>query len=242
MMKIEVWSDYACPFCYIGKQRLQNALDQFPDKDKVEVEFKSFELDPRAPKQTNHDVHDMLSKKYGMSREQAIAMNSNLAGQAKETGLEFQFDTLQLANTFDAHRLTRFAASKGRMDAMAQELFRAYFTDSLLLSDHDTLADLAEKAGLDRQEALEALAGPAYTDEVRADEEEARQLGVTGVPFFVFDRKYAVSGAQSQDAFLQTLQQVWNEAQQHSGDGEGLNPANSTEPGGACRDDACDLP
>ncbi|MED1788550.1 DsbA family oxidoreductase [Brevibacillus laterosporus] len=212
-MKVEVWSDFACPFCYIGKQRIEEALDKFAHKDDVEVVFRSFELDPKAQRDVDYDVHDMLVAKYGMSRDQAIAMNENLSGKAKEVGLTFQFDTLILTNTFDAHRLAKYAFKQGKMNPMAQELFRAYFTDSRHLGDHETLVELAVKVGLDRAEALKVLAGDDYSDEVRADEEEASRLGVSGVPFFVIDRKYAVSGAQSTDMLLNALQTAWKESQ-----------------------------
>ncbi|MED1663348.1 DsbA family oxidoreductase [Brevibacillus laterosporus] len=212
-MKVEVWSDFACPFCYIGKQRIEAALDKFAHKDDVEVVFRSFELDPKAQRDVDYDVHDMLVAKYGMSRDQAIAMNENLSDKAKEVGLTFQFDTLILTNTFDAHRLAKYAFKQGKMNPMAQELFRAYFTDSRHLGDHETLVELAVKVGLDRDEALRVLAGDDYSAEVRADEEEASRLGVSGVPFFVIDRKYAVSGAQSTDMFLNALQRAWKESQ-----------------------------
>lgn len=231
-MKIEVWSDFACPFCYIGKQRLESALEQFVHRDNVKVEFKSFELDPRAPKMVEHDVHHMLAAKYGMTREKAIAMNKNLSDQAKEVGLTFNFDTMKLTNTFDAHRLTHYAAKEGKREEVIKELFQAYFTDSRLLGDHDTLAELAEKTGLDRNETLKMLAGNNYSAEVRADEEEAQQLGVTGVPFFVIDRKYAISGAQSSEVFLKTLETIWQETQPLRVIG---NDA------GVCQDGACSL-
>ncbi|WP_373232364.1 DsbA family oxidoreductase [Cohnella sp.] len=210
-MEVEVWSDFACPFCYIGKQQLETALEQFAQKDDVKVVYRSFELDPQAQRDVDHDVHDMLVAKYGMSREQAIAMNENLGSKAKEVGLSFQFDTLILTNTFDAHRLAQYAAKQDKANPMAQELFRAYFTDSRHLSDHETLAELAVQAGLDRDESLKVLAGTDYSAEVRADEDEASRLGIRGVPYFVIDRKYAVSGAQPSDKFLNALRTAWNE-------------------------------
>jgi predicted DsbA family dithiol-disulfide isomerase len=236
-MKIEVWSDFACPFCYIGKQRLENALEQFAHRDQVEVVFKSFELDPRAPQTVEHDVHHMLAAKYGMTRDKAIAMNKNLTDQAKEVGLNFHMDTMKLTNTFDAHRLTHFAAKKGKQNDIIKELFQAYFTDSLLLGDHNILADLAQKAGLNRTETLTMLAGNDYAADVRADEEEAQQLGVTGVPFFVIDRKYAVSGAQPTEVFLKTLETIWQENQPLKVIG---NDGDTTD-SGVCQDGTCSL-
>lgn len=236
-MKIEVWSDYACPFCYIGKERLQTALDQFENKDEVEVVFKSFELDPNAPLKVDHDVHDMLSSKYGMSREQAISMNNNLGVQAKEVGLNFAFDTMQLTNTFDAHRLSQYAAKQGKMNEATQELFKAYFTDSLHLGDRETLVELGVKAGLERDEVKKVLESEEYAAQVRADEEEARRLGVTGVPFFVFDRKYAVSGAQSSGTFLQTLEKTWSESRPI----QVLNTTENSDGADGCGDGSCSV-
>lgn len=234
-MKVEVWSDFACPFCYIGKQQLEAALEQFAHKDDVKVVYRSFELDPHAQRDVDHDVHDMLVAKYGMSREQAIAMNENLGSKAKEVGLSFQFDNLILTNTFDAHRLEQYATKQGKASPMAQELFRAYFTDSRHLGDHETLTELAVQAGLDRDEALKVLASTDYSAEVRADEEEASRLGVRGVPFFVIDSKYAVSGAQSSEMLLKNLQTAWKESHPLTM----LNDAGSESEASACTDGVC---
>ncbi|MBJ6362822.1 DsbA family oxidoreductase [Paenibacillus sp. GCM10012307] len=234
-MKVEIWSDFACPFCYIGKQRLDLALEQFEQKDEVEVVFRSFELDPNAQRDVSYDVHDMLVGKYGMTREKAMEMNENLSRTAKEVGIDFQFDNLILTNTFDAHRLAQHASAKGKMNSVVQELFRAYFTDSRHLGDHETLADLAVQAGLTRAEALELLAGNDYTAEVRAEEEEASRMGIKGVPFFVIDRKYAVSGAQSVDTFLNALQTAWKEAQPL----EAVDDSGSESESAACIDGVC---
>ncbi|WP_058300867.1 DsbA family oxidoreductase [Gorillibacterium timonense] len=235
-MKIEIWSDFACPFCYIGKQRLEETLDQFEHKGEVEVIFKSFELDPHAPRKIDHDVHDMLAEKYGMSRQEAIAMNENLAKQAEAAGLTFQFDTMKLTNTFDAHRLAQFAAKKGKASPMVQALFRAYFTDSRHLGDHETLADLAVEAGLDRDEALALLASADHSADVRADEDEAQKLGVRGVPFFVFDRKYAVSGAQPGEMFRQALETAWKESQPFT-----ILSSPKGEEDDGCQDGSCSI-
>lgn len=237
-MKVEVWSDFACPFCYIGKRRFQAALDRFAHKDKVEVVFRSFELDPNAPRDVDHDVHDMLASKYGMSREQAIAMNKNVGDQAKEADLDFQFDSLVLTNTFDAHRLSHLAARHGKMQEIAESLFQAYFTDSRHLGDRATLTALAEKAGLDPSEAAAALENGDYSEEVRVDEEDAARLGIRGVPFFVIDRKYAVSGAQQSDMFLGALQKAWEESQPLTV----LNGSNGESEAAGCTDDVCTPP
>ncbi|MCZ8521763.1 MULTISPECIES: DsbA family oxidoreductase [Paenibacillus] len=211
-MKVEIWSDFMCPFCYIGKRHFEAALVQFPHKESVEVIFRSFELDPQAERDVDFDVHDMLAAKYGMSREQALANNERVGATAKAAGLSFNFDDMILTNTFDAHRLTHFAARNGKGNELAERLFRAYFTDSKHLGHHETLVALASEAGLDAKEAAAALAGGAYAQNVREDEEEAARLGVRGVPFFVIDRKYAVSGAQPSSLFLDTLHKAWGEA------------------------------
>lgn len=211
-IKIEIWSDYICPFCYIGKRRFEAALAQFPQRDEVEIVFKSFELDPELERDGNPSVPEMLMQKYGLSREDAAANIASLTGQAQALGLDYRMAEAIRTNTFDAHRLTRYAAVHGKMGEMAERLLKAYFVDALHIGDHETLADLAAETGLDRQAALQVLADGAYGDEVRADEEEAQRLGIRGVPFFVFDRRYAVSGAQPTEVFLQTLDAAWRES------------------------------
>ncbi|MGE8206710.1 DsbA family oxidoreductase [Heyndrickxia sp. NPDC080065] len=210
-MKIEVWSDYVCPFCYIGKRRLEEALSQFPEKDKVEVVFRSFELDPNSKKDINLNIHEVLAKKYGMSVEQAKQMNENVGKQAEEVGLTYHFDTMVPTNTFDAHRLAKYAEDNGKSAEMSERLLKAYFTDSKKISDSETLADLAAEIGLNREDAISVLKGSDYSDSVRSDEEEARQIGVSGVPFFVINEKYAISGAQPTEAFSNALNMVWEE-------------------------------
>ncbi|MDF2958328.1 MAG: oxidoreductase [Paenibacillus sp.] len=235
-MKVEIWSDIACPFCYIGKRRFEAALEQFPNKQDVEVVYRSFELDPNAKRDVNHDVHDMLSSKYGMSREQAITMNENVAAQAQGVGLNFQFKDLILTNTLDAHRLIQFAARYGKMHEVTELLFKAYFTDSKHVGDRETLAGLAAEAGLDYNEAAEMLAGEQFTQEVRTDEKEAAALGIRGVPYFVIDRKYAVSGAQASETFLGALQKAWDESKPLT---VLNNPEDRNAIDGACVDGVC---
>lgn len=205
-MKIEIWSDFACPFCYIGKRRLEEAVKNYSGR--VKIEFKSFELDPDAPKTQPGDVHAMLAKKYGMTYEKAKAMNDQLTAQAKDAGIDFQMDTLVLANTHDAHRLSHLAKEKGVAAPFAERLMKAYFTDSKNIADRDTLLELAEEAGLSKEAAAPVLDSDRYRDNVRSDQQEARDVGVQGVPFFVFNEKYAVSGAQSVDTFKQVLEKV----------------------------------
>ncbi len=238
-MKIEVWSDFVCPFCYIGKRRLEEALATFEHGDEVEVEFHSFELDPNAKKNDDKSIHELLASKYGMSVEQAKQSNVNLGQQAKEVGLDFQFETMKPTNTFDAHRLAKLAKQQGKELELTESLLKAYFTDSKHIGDHETLTDLSVSVGLDREEVNEVLVSDRFTEEVRADEEEARQIGVQGVPFFVLNRKYAISGAQPLEAFVGALQKVWDE--------ENTAPAFQSlsvddSQGAVCTDDGCELP
>ncbi|MFD0617245.1 DsbA family oxidoreductase [Paenibacillus sp. GCM10027629] len=211
-MKVEIWSDYQCPFCYMGKRQFEEALKQFPHQDAIEIVFKSFELDPNAPVEPKETIDEMLASKYGMSIEQAKAMNSDVAARAAEVGLTYVFDEMKPLNSFTVHRLTHFAATRGLQQQLTERLFAAYFTESKSLGDMETLLTLAVEVGLDREEASAVLASDDFANEVRADEQEGSRLGVQGVPFFVFNRRYAVSGAQSQDVFRDVLQKAWDES------------------------------
>ncbi|SFE87838.1 DsbA family oxidoreductase [Alteribacillus iranensis] len=204
-MKIEVWSDMVCPFCYIGKRRLEAALDNFKGKDSVIVEFRSFELDPSAKKNTGKSIHEGLASKYGMPVEKAKQMNDQVAEQAKQVGLDYQFDKVIPTNTTDAHRLSHYAKTQGKMNLLTERLMKAYFTEGLDIGDHDTLVSLADDIGLDKEEAAKILDGDGYLDEVRLDQQKGVEAGVRGVPFFLFDGKYAVSGAQPVEAFTEAL-------------------------------------
>ncbi|QOR84500.1 DsbA family oxidoreductase [Geobacillus stearothermophilus] len=234
-MKIEVWSDFVCPFCYIGKRRLEQALEQFPHRENVEIVFRSFELDPNAKKETPLTIHEIIANKYGISLEEAKRANADIGRQAEAVGLTFRFETVKPTNTFDAHRLAQYAKEKGKLNDMVERLFYAYFTESKFISDRDVLLALAEAAGLDRTEAEEVLASGRYTQEVRRDEEEAAALGVRGVPFFVLNRKYAISGAQPVEVFRRALEKVWEEEQSRP-----LQPL-STDQGGTCTDEGCSI-
>ena len=210
-MKIEVWSDFGCPFCYIGKRRLERALESFSHRDEIELVYRSFELDPGAPKDTESSIHELLAVKYGLSLEQAKESNRNVAQQAQTEGLTYNFDTIIPTNTFDAHRLAHYAGEQGKAKEMTERLFRAYFTDSLHIGDRDTLVRLAEEVGLDGATAREVLEQNTYADAVREDENEARRLGIRGVPFFVLRGKYAVSGAQPLEIFQGALLRAWED-------------------------------
>jgi len=234
-MKVEIWSDFVCPFCYIGKRKFEAALDQFPNKRNVEVVYRSFELDPQAERDVDYDVHERLARKYNMSREQAKAMNDNVGEQAKAVGLDYRFDSMISTNTFDAHRLAHFAARQGKQHEMTERLLQAYFTDGKHIGDHNTLAALAGEAGLDQSEAARVLAGGEYGEDVRHDERDAQSLGINGVPYFVINRKYGISGAQPTEVFMQVLEQVWQE----ENPSPVLNELGGDSAGAVCTDGVC---
>lgn len=236
-MKIEIWSDFVCPFCYIGKRRLESAIKDFPHRDEIELEYKSYELDPEAENSANQNIHEYLAAKKGMPFEQAKSMNESLGEQAAEVGLTYNFDTMQHTNTFDAHRVSKYAAEKGKGKEMTERLLKAYFTDGELISDHATLIKLAGETGLDEDEVTALLKVDDYALHVRADEEQARQLGVQGVPFFVFNEKYAVSGAQQHEVFAEVLEKVWEEEKEKPVL-QSLNPKKSKTT--YCTDEGCE--
>ncbi|MFE0356927.1 MULTISPECIES: DsbA family oxidoreductase [Streptomyces] len=213
-MRVEIWSDIACPWCYVGKARFEKALAAFPHRDQVEVVHRSFELDPGRAKGDIQPVITMLTKKYGMSAAQAQAGEENLGAQAAAEGLAYRTEGRDHGNTFDMHRLLHLAKRHGRQDELIQILYRANFAEerSVFAEGDDRLVELAVEAGLDADEVRRVLADPsAYADDVRADEREAAQLGATGVPFFVLDRTYGVSGAQPAEVFTQALTQAWGD-------------------------------
>ncbi|MFF4725699.1 DsbA family oxidoreductase [Streptomyces mirabilis] len=212
-MRVEIWSDIACPWCYVGKARFEKALDAFPHRDEVEVVHRSFELDPGRAKGDIQPVLKMLTKKYGMSEAQAQAGEENLGAQAAAEGLAYRTRDRDHGNTFDMHRLLHFAKERGRQDELIGLLYQANFAEErTVFNDDERLVELAVAAGLDADASREVLADPkAYADEVRADEREAAELGANGVPFFVLDRKYGVSGAQPAEVFAQALTQAWGE-------------------------------
>jgi len=238
-MKIEIWSDFVCPFCYIGKRKLEEALAVFTDKERVELEFKSFQLDPNAPLYTGQNFYESMAKKFG-SVEQSKQMTAGITEQAKLVGLDFRFDTMKPTNTFDAHRLTKFAAEKRKGAVLSEKLLYANFTDSKDIGSIETLLEIAEEAGLDKNDVLAVLQDEqAYKKEVYADIEEARQFGITGVPYFIFNRKYAISGAQPTEAFTQALNKVWEEEKSIK-TFETLSSNNEAD--ATCADGSCTIP
>jgi predicted DsbA family dithiol-disulfide isomerase len=212
-LRIDVWSDVACPWCYVGKRRLETALREFPHADQVEVVWHAFELDPAAPKERDPSVShaERLAKKYGMSVAQARQNSERLRGIARAEGLDFDFDRIRSGNMFDAHRLIHLGRERGLQDAVKERFLKAYFEEGALLSDPGTLSRLAVEAGLNEGELADVLASEQFAEEVRADEAQARELGISGVPCFVLDGRYAVSGAQPAPVLLSALHQAWNE-------------------------------
>jgi predicted DsbA family dithiol-disulfide isomerase len=210
-MKVEIWSDVMCPFCYIGKRKFENALAQFPQKDNIEIEWKSFQLNPELVGSSGQSIHEYLAERKGWTLDYAKQLNNQVTGMAAEVGLEYNFDKAVVANSFDAHRFAHLAAKHGLGDAAEESLFKAYFTEGKDISDREVLAELGAGIGLDAEEVRSTLSSNTYAREVQQDIAEAAALGARGVPFFVIDRKYAVSGAQPEDIFLKALQQSFNE-------------------------------
>ena len=215
-LRIDVWSDIACPWCYVGKRRLERALQEFPHQ--VNVVWHSFELDPAAPPARDTSVShvERLAKKYGMSVEQARKNSDRLCDTARGEGLAFDFEHIRSGNTFDAHRVVHLARARSLQDAVKERLLKAYLEEGALMSDRATLVRLAVEAGLDEGETTEMLASDQFADEVRADESQAKELGISGVPCFVLDERFAVSGAQSPQVLLSALHQAWAEREPDS--------------------------
>jgi predicted DsbA family dithiol-disulfide isomerase len=206
---VEIWSDVACPWCYVGKRRFEAALARFEHRDEVRVSWRSFELDREAPREREGDRAERLAEKYGMTVEQARAAERRLTAVAAEEGLDFRFDVARAGSTFDAHRIVHLAGEHGLEDAMKERLLRGYFTEGELMADHDTLTRMAVEVGLDEREARDTLAGDRFAEQVREDERTAGALGIGAVPTFVVERKLGVSGAQSPDALLDLLRKGW---------------------------------
>lgn len=239
-MKIDVWSDIACPFCYLGKVTLESALSKFEHADDVEVVYHSFLLNPGLPVDYDGDLYDYLTRKLGVSREQAIAMNTQLTSRAAEQGLQWHMDQVVVTNLIDAHRLTHFAATQGKRSELITRFFEAYFSEGLHLGQREVLADLASSIGLDRAKVLQVLESEQFIEPVQADIERAQQLGITGVPFFVFNDKYGVSGAQPEAVFTQVLNQAWQESQSLTVVAGAATGSAATGTGAdACTDDSC---
>jgi predicted DsbA family dithiol-disulfide isomerase len=231
-MKVEIWSDVVCPWCYVGKRRFETALAGFEHRDDVDVTWRSFELDPDAPQERLGDPVTRLAEKYGMSREQALAAQHNLTEVAAGENLDFHLETARSGNSFDAHRLIHLADRLGFQDQLKERLLSGYLVEGRPIGDPAVLAQLAGEVGISPDQASEVLAGDDFADEVRQDEAEATALGISGVPFYVFDRTYAVSGAQPAATFAAALAQAWDAAHP-------LTLITAGDDGGACEGDSC---
>jgi len=210
-LKIQIWSDVMCPFCYIGKRKVEEALNKFENKESVNIEWKSFQLDPTFTATPNETIVDHLAEKYRKDKEWAENMVENVTENARRAGLDFHFEKAILANSLNAHRLMHLAKKYNLSNELKELLFKAYLTEGKNVNDWDTLKKIGSEVGLESSEIEQLINSDKYTQEVVQDQQEAQNLGVTGVPFFVFDNKYAVSGAQPTDLFLKTLEKTWEE-------------------------------
>ena len=236
-MKVEIWSDVMCPFCYIGKRKFEKALNEFPDKNNIEVIWKSFQLDPTTVTDPSLNTVDHLAAKKGWSKEQANETISYVSNIAKQVGLDFHFDKAVVANSFDAHRLSHLAKKYGKQNELEEKLFSAYFTEGKNTADHNTLSQIASEIGLDATEVNSLLKSDQYADKVEEDIYQAQQVGVRGVPFFVLDHKYAVSGAQESATFLQALTRAFDEHKKEN-KVELIQTGNT---GDTCGPDGCEI-
>jgi predicted DsbA family dithiol-disulfide isomerase len=226
---VEIWSDIACPWCYVGKRRFEAALARFEHRDEVQVTWRSFELDPSAPREREGDRAARLAEKYGMTLEQARGAERQLTEVGAGEGLDFRFDIARSGLTFDGHRIIHLAAEHDLQDAMKERLLRAYFTEGELVGDHDTLVRLAADVGVPADAARATLASDRFADAVRADELTAQRLGITAVPTFVVDRALGASGAHPARELLDLLRQGW----------KSQAPVSVVAGGEACGPDGC---
>jgi len=234
MIKIELWSDFGCPFCYIGKTRFENALAKFAHKDQVEVVYKAYLLNPNAPKTMTLSPAEAFAKGHNMSVAQAKQRFQMFVDNAKTVGLNYDYDNIQMTNTYDAHRVAKFANTQGLESKLTARLMKAYFTEGLNIADFDVLVRLSKEVGLSATAVKDVLETNKYKEEVDFQIAESRQVGVQGVPFFVLDRKYGVSGAQQEEYFTQVLEYMWNEHKEsHSIEGAGS--------ASYCTDESCEL-
>jgi len=210
-MRVDIWSDIRCPFCYIGKRKFEAGLEMFPHKDQIEVNWHSFQLDPNLKTQTDISVYDYFVERKGVSPEQAVSMHRQVTQTAKDAGLQFNFDNTVVANSFNAHRLIQLAKTKGLGNEAEEQLFHAYFTAGKNIDDPETLVQTGVAAGMEPNEIREMLSSPAFEEEVKQDEQRAQTIGIRGVPFFVFNNQYTVSGAQAPETFTAALDQSFEE-------------------------------
>jgi predicted DsbA family dithiol-disulfide isomerase len=211
-LKIQIWSDIMCPFCYIGKRRMEEALQLFGHREAVAIEWKSFQLDAGFIAAPDDTMAEHLAEKYRKNTDWAHNMMDNVTQNAKAAGLDFHLEKAVLANSLHAHRLLHLAKKHQRANDLEELLFKAYLTEGKNVNDLNTLTELGLEVGLEREEIKKVLYSTAYENEVKQDIAAANSIGVQGVPFFVFDNKYAISGAQPAVAFLETLEKVWKES------------------------------
>lgn len=243
-MRIEIWSDVVCPWCYIGKRRFQQALAAFPNRDEVEVVYRSFELDPRAPERGTESVVESLGRKYGGGPVAGRRMVDQVTAAAAEVGLTFDFADATHSRTVDAHRVLHLALAEGGpslQGAVKEAFLAAYFTEGRSMGDHSVLRQVAQAVGLDPRRVDEVLASDEFADDVRADVEQARAYGISGVPFYVLDAKLGVSGAQPVEVFAQALEQAWGASQPQLRLVSAVPSSGSTDAGAAaCGPDGCE--
>lgn len=232
-LRIDIWSDIACPWCYVGKRRLESALERFPHRAEVDLVWRSFELDPSAPREQDTSVAyaERLARKYRKTVAEAQKMIDHLTAVARDDGLDLHFERARPGNTFDAHRLLHLAAARGLQNALKERFFRAYLCEGEPIGSPEALVRLASETGLDPELARATLAGDSHAADVRADERQAAELGIHGVPFFVLASRYAVSGAQPADLLLQALTKAWSDLPR---------PIETLSEGAACGPDGCD--
>lgn len=231
-MKIQIWSDVYCPFCYIGEKTLEKALEKYPQAKDIEIEYKSFELDPHSDFSEGLSMTEYIGKKYNMSLDQVRKNNEGIKERGIEVGIDFDFEKLVLVNTFDAHRVIQFAKTKKQDKIMAERLFKAMFTEGADLSNYDVLADLSEEVGLDRAEVRAMLDTAEFGENVRVDERKGSLIGVRSVPFFLFDEKIALNGAHHVSAFEDVIEKAFD-----------IKPAIEiiAEDGGMCGENGCSI-
>lgn len=233
-MKIEIWSDVMCPFCYIGKNNFEQALEKLPFKDEIEVEWKSFQLDPSLDASKPQNTVEYFKEKKGFPAEQASQMIGQVAQMGKSAGIDFNFEKALIINTFTAHKLLHLAKKYGKANEMEEALFIAHFTDGKNVGDIEELVSLAENAGIDKDEARKALTSDEFDSEIKQDIQEAKNNGISSVPFFVLNGKYAVAGAQPAEVFADALQQTYKET---------VSPFKDLSKGGgaSCDTDGCSV-
>lgn len=234
-MRVEIWSDIVCPWCYIGKRRFEKGLEAFSHRDDVEVVWRSYQLDPSGTNEHGESVDAMLARRKGISIERARQMNEHVSAIAAEDGLEYRLENAQWGNTLDAHRITHLAKRHGLQGEAEERLMRAYFTEALPIADHETLVSLASEIGIDPNEALAMLAGDELADDVGSDVRRGAMFGIQGVPYFVIDERYGVSGAQPPEVFTDVLEQAWRASHP-------LVTIATADDANACGDDGCEIP